>query len=139
METPALQPTPLLLLLLQVMKVIAFSFNGVQPIDSNSTFTQDAMAAAPGKKFITLCEAGGTMKPTVNFPLVSRNFFLSSWNALFVAVLRLKAGGTMKPTVNFPLVSRNFTPLPTQSDPIGSGPVLGLPDSYSVNDQSRSQ
>eukprot|EP00882_Tetradesmus_deserticola_P009218 GHRQ01009722.1.p2 GENE.GHRQ01009722.1~~GHRQ01009722.1.p2 ORF type:complete len:254 (+),score=104.27 GHRQ01009722.1:215-976(+) len=53
----------------KALKVIAFSFNGVQPIDSNTSFTKDAMAAAPGKKFITLCEAGGTMKPTVNFPL----------------------------------------------------------------------
>jgi hypothetical protein len=59
------------LLLLQVMKMVAYSFNGVQPIDSNTNFTQDALAAAGGKKFITLCEAGGTMKPTVNFPLVS--------------------------------------------------------------------
>uniref|UniRef100_A0A383WG05 Rhodanese domain-containing protein n=1 Tax=Tetradesmus obliquus TaxID=3088 RepID=A0A383WG05_TETOB len=55
--------------LAKVMKLIAFSFNGVQPIDSNATFTKDALAASPAKKFITLCEAGGTMKPTVNFPL----------------------------------------------------------------------
>jgi hypothetical protein len=62
------------LLLLQVMKVIAFSFNGVQPIDNNPAFVQDALAA--GKKFITLCEAGGTMKPTVNFPLVRMVAFM---------------------------------------------------------------
>jgi hypothetical protein len=74
----------LLLLLLQVMKLIAFSFNGVQPIDSNSTFTADALAAAPGKKFITLCEAGGTMKPTVNFPLVSENFIPEQCGCLLV-------------------------------------------------------
>lgn len=54
----------------QLMKVVAFSFNGVQPIDSNSNFTSEALAAAPGKKFIVMCEAGGTMRQTVNFPMV---------------------------------------------------------------------
>jgi hypothetical protein len=79
-----------LLLLLQVMKMIAYSFNGVQAIDSNANFTADAMAAAPGKKFITLCEAGGTMKPTVNFPLVSRNFTVALLNnAACVCVVML--------------------------------------------------
>lgn len=52
----------------KVMKVIAYSFNGVQAIESNSTFTADALKAARGKKIITMCEAGGTMRPTVNFP-----------------------------------------------------------------------
>ncbi|KAF8073226.1 Cers5 [Scenedesmus sp. PABB004] len=50
------------------MKVIAYSFNGVQAIESNSEFVAEALAAAPGKKFICLCEAGGTMRQTVNFP-----------------------------------------------------------------------
>jgi hypothetical protein len=53
-----------------MMKAVAYAFNGVQAIDSNSSFTNEALAAAPGKKFITMCEAGGTMKPTVNFPEV---------------------------------------------------------------------
>lgn len=53
------------------MKVIAYSFNGVQAIESNSEFTKEALAAAGGKKIITMCEAGGTMKPSVNFPFVS--------------------------------------------------------------------
>jgi hypothetical protein len=53
-----------------MMKVVAYSFNGVQPIDSNTSFTSEALAAAPGKKFIVMCEAGGTMRQTVNFPMV---------------------------------------------------------------------
>eukprot|EP00879_Flechtneria_rotunda_P013717 GHRR01014329.1.p1 GENE.GHRR01014329.1~~GHRR01014329.1.p1 ORF type:complete len:189 (+),score=36.33 GHRR01014329.1:351-917(+) len=54
----------------KVMKVIAYSFNGVQAIESNTDFTQNALAAAGGKKLITMCEAGGTMRQTVNFPTV---------------------------------------------------------------------
>jgi hypothetical protein len=57
----------LLLLLLQFMKVVAYSFNGVQPIDSNKEFVSEVLAAAPGKKFIVMCEAGGTMRGSVNF------------------------------------------------------------------------
>lgn len=52
------------------MKVVAYSFNGVQPIDSNSNFSAEVLAAAPGKKFIVMCEAGGTMRESVNFPMV---------------------------------------------------------------------
>lgn len=52
------------------MKVVAYSFNGVQPIDSNNTFTSEVLAAAPGKKYILMCEAGGTMRQSVNFPMV---------------------------------------------------------------------
>lgn len=52
------------------MKVVAFSFNGVQPIDSNKEFVSEVLAAAPGKKFIVMCEAGGTMRGSVNFPMV---------------------------------------------------------------------
>lgn len=55
---------------IQLMKVVAYSFNGVQPIDSNNAFTSEVLAAAPGKKFIVVCEAGGTMRQTVNFPMV---------------------------------------------------------------------
>jgi hypothetical protein len=55
---------------LQLMKVVAFSFNGVQPIDNNSDFTAEVLAAAPGKKYVVLCEAGGTMRASVNFPQV---------------------------------------------------------------------
>lgn len=53
----------------KLMKVVAYSFNGVQPIDSNNTFTADVLAAAPGKKYILMCEAGGTMRASVNFPM----------------------------------------------------------------------
>lgn len=56
-----------------MMKVVAYSFNGVQPIDSNTSFTSEALAAASGKKFIVMCEAGGTMRQTVNFPMVRRS------------------------------------------------------------------
>jgi hypothetical protein len=62
------------------MKVVAFSFNGVQPIDSNKEFTSEVLAAAPGKKYITMCEAGGTMKQTVNFPMVSAR---TPWEGAF--------------------------------------------------------
>jgi rhodanese-related sulfurtransferase len=50
------------------MKVVAYSFNGVQAIDQNSNFTAEVLAAAPGKKIVVCCEAGGTMRQTVNFP-----------------------------------------------------------------------
>jgi hypothetical protein len=50
--------------------VVAFGFNGVQPIESNMDFVAEAKAAAGGRNILTLCEAGGTMKPTVNFPQV---------------------------------------------------------------------
>jgi hypothetical protein len=53
------------------MKVVAYSFNGVQAIDQNSNFTAEVLAAAPGKKIVVCCEAGGTMRQTVNFPQVS--------------------------------------------------------------------
>lgn len=53
------------------MKVIAYSFNGVKAIEHNSNFTNEALAAAGGKKMIVMCEAGGTMRPTVSFAFVS--------------------------------------------------------------------
>lgn len=53
----------------KLMKVVAYSFNGVQPIDSNTAFTSEVLAAAPGKKYILMCEAGGTMRQSVNFPM----------------------------------------------------------------------
>lgn len=64
-----------LLSVLQLMKVVAYSFNGVQPIDSNNAFTSEVLAAAPGKKYILMCEAGGTMRQSVNFPMVCRVFW----------------------------------------------------------------
>jgi hypothetical protein len=67
-----------LLLLLQFMKVVAFSFNGVQPIDSNKEFVPEVLAAAPGKKFIVMCEAGGTMRGSVNFPMVGCSVILTA-------------------------------------------------------------
>lgn len=52
----------------RVLKLVAFSFNGVSPIESNSDFVAEALAATGGKRIITVCEAGGTMRQTVNFP-----------------------------------------------------------------------
>jgi hypothetical protein len=61
------------------MKVVAYSFNGVQPIDSNTAFTSEVLAAAPGKKYILMCEAGGTMRQSVNFPMVCFALFQGKW------------------------------------------------------------
>ena len=37
------------------------------PLDPNTQFVQEVAAAAGGKGVIFACEAGGTMRPTVNF------------------------------------------------------------------------
>eukprot|EP00878_Enallax_costatus_P008267 GHUV01008643.1.p1 GENE.GHUV01008643.1~~GHUV01008643.1.p1 ORF type:complete len:142 (+),score=29.64 GHUV01008643.1:1345-1770(+) len=50
------------------MKVVAYSFNGVRAIEHNDNFTKEALSAAGGRKVIMMCEAGGTMRPTVSFP-----------------------------------------------------------------------
>ncbi|KAI8466255.1 MAG: rhodanese-like protein [Monoraphidium minutum] len=53
----------------RVMRSIMYAFNGVEPIEPNSEFIEQlAAAAAGGKGLIFACEAGGTLKPTVNFP-----------------------------------------------------------------------
>lgn len=53
----------------KVVKFIAYSFNGVSPIEPNPDFMDQLKAVtAGGKGIITVCEAGGTLKPTTNFP-----------------------------------------------------------------------
>lgn len=53
----------------KVLKFIAFSFNGVTPVEINPDFAEQIKAvAAGGKGVITVCEAGGTLRPSVNFP-----------------------------------------------------------------------
>lgn len=53
----------------KVFKAIAYSFNGVQPIEQNPAFKGQVTAGTGGTKgVIALCEAGGSLKPTPNFP-----------------------------------------------------------------------
>lgn len=45
--------------------------NGVNPVDPNPKFNEQikaAVAKAGAKGVITMCEAGGTLKPSTNFP-----------------------------------------------------------------------
>ena len=49
-------------------KWIAYAANGVKPIELNTSFDDELRAAAGGKGIITICDAGGTLRPTVNFP-----------------------------------------------------------------------
>ncbi|GBF99753.1 hypothetical protein Rsub_12528 [Raphidocelis subcapitata] len=52
----------------RVLKAIMYAFNGVDPIEANPEFVREVAAlAASGKGVIFACEAGGTMKPSVNF------------------------------------------------------------------------
>eukprot|EP00199_Chlamydomonas_sp_CCMP681_P005500 CAMPEP_0119105680 /NCGR_PEP_ID=MMETSP1180-20130426/3583_1 /TAXON_ID=3052 ORGANISM="Chlamydomonas cf sp, Strain CCMP681" /NCGR_SAMPLE_ID=MMETSP1180 /ASSEMBLY_ACC=CAM_ASM_000741 /LENGTH=243 /DNA_ID=CAMNT_0007090803 /DNA_START=57 /DNA_END=788 /DNA_ORIENTATION=- len=54
----------------KVMKFLVYSFNGVQAIEPNPDFTEQLrQASMQGKRgIITFCEAGGTLKPSTNFP-----------------------------------------------------------------------
>ncbi len=53
----------------KVLKTIAYTFNGVTPMEPNPSFSEDLRkAAAGGKGLLTMCEAGGTMTPSTNFP-----------------------------------------------------------------------
>lgn len=53
----------------KMMKMIAYRFNGVNPVEPNPAFFDQVRAAAKGKKgVVVFCEAGGTLVPTVNFP-----------------------------------------------------------------------
>ncbi|GAX75789.1 hypothetical protein CEUSTIGMA_g3232.t1 [Chlamydomonas eustigma] len=54
----------------KALKFMAYSFNGVKPIEPNPNIVQQLQEASEGGKkgLIMLCEAGGTMKPSVNFP-----------------------------------------------------------------------
>lgn len=55
----------------KVFKFVAYSFNGVSPVEPNPQFVEQIKAATDNgtKGIITLCEAGGTLSPTTNFPL----------------------------------------------------------------------
>jgi rhodanese-related sulfurtransferase len=50
------------------LKYLAYAANGVSPIELNTAFDEEIKAAAAGKGIITICDAGGSLKPTVNFP-----------------------------------------------------------------------
>lgn len=53
----------------KLFKFIAYSFNGVNPVEPNPAFVEEVRAAMKGKKgLIVFCEAGGTLRPTVSFP-----------------------------------------------------------------------
>lgn len=54
--------------LTKAFKWVAYAANGVTPIEPNPNFTAEMKQVAGGKAVITVCEAGGTMKPSVNFP-----------------------------------------------------------------------
>ncbi|KAG2484184.1 hypothetical protein HYH03_016996 [Edaphochlamys debaryana] len=50
------------------LKYLLYKSNGVSPIDMNAEFYSQLAEAADGRGVITCCEAGGTLKPTINFP-----------------------------------------------------------------------
>lgn len=52
----------------RLLKVAMYKSNGVNPVDPNPKFAEQLRAASGGKGVILMCEAGGTMKPTTNFP-----------------------------------------------------------------------
>lgn len=54
----------------KMLKAIMYKSNGVNPVDPNPKFAEQMLAASGNgaKGVITMCEAGGTLKPTMNFP-----------------------------------------------------------------------
>jgi len=53
----------------KAFRFVAYSFNGVAPIEPNPKFSEQLRElAAAGKGIITVCESGGTMTSSVNFP-----------------------------------------------------------------------
>lgn len=54
----------------KLLKSVAYAFNGVDPIDPNPNFGEqvDKLTEGGRKGLIFACEAGGTMRPSVNFP-----------------------------------------------------------------------
>lgn len=56
--------------LVKVIKTVAYRFNGITPVELNPEFSALLRKACDNgaKGIITICEAGGTMKPSVNFP-----------------------------------------------------------------------
>lgn len=53
---------------LKALKFIMYAANGVSPIEPNPIFSEDLKTVLDGKGAIFTCEAGGTMKESVNFP-----------------------------------------------------------------------
>lgn len=51
-----------------VMKTIAYKSNGVNPVEPNPDFLEQLQQATGSKGAIVMCEAGGTLKGSVNFP-----------------------------------------------------------------------
>ncbi|KAG2436239.1 hypothetical protein HXX76_006550 [Chlamydomonas incerta] len=55
----------------RLLKAAMYKSNGVNPVDPNPKFGEQLKAAvteAGAKGVITVCEAGGTLKPSTNFP-----------------------------------------------------------------------
>ncbi|KAL6751177.1 rhodanese-like protein [Haematococcus lacustris] len=54
----------------KVFKALAYAFNGVAAVEPNPQFSERVREVTQGGKVgvITLCEAGGTLKPSTNFP-----------------------------------------------------------------------
>ncbi|KAG2449189.1 hypothetical protein HYH02_005936 [Chlamydomonas schloesseri] len=55
----------------KMLKAVMYKSNGVNPVDPNPKFSEQlkaAVAKAGAKGVITVCEAGGTLKPSTNFP-----------------------------------------------------------------------
>jgi len=55
----------------KAVRFVFYSLNGVTPVEANPEFLAQLKAATQGgeRGIITLCEAGGTMKPSINFPI----------------------------------------------------------------------
>ncbi|GLI61163.1 hypothetical protein VaNZ11_003449 [Volvox africanus] len=59
----------------KMLKAFMYKSNGVNPVDPNPAFVEQLKAAVraaeakvPVQGVITCCEAGGTLKPSINFP-----------------------------------------------------------------------
>ncbi|KIZ02864.1 hypothetical protein MNEG_5098 [Monoraphidium neglectum] len=53
----------------QFLRTAMYRFNGVDPIEPNLEFVQQVVKVTEGGKgVIFACEAGGTLRPSINFP-----------------------------------------------------------------------
>ncbi|KAJ9504523.1 hypothetical protein QJQ45_029528, partial [Haematococcus lacustris] len=78
----------------KVFKALAYAFNGVAAVEPNPQFSERVREVTQGGKVgvITLCEAGGTLKPSTNFP------FGKASRSLQAAYRQVAAGSSRQQT-----------------------------------------
>lgn len=69
----------------KMLKVALYAFNGINPVEQNPDMSQQVKdIVAGGKGVITMCEAGGTLTPTPNFPVgKSSRSFQAAFKVMF--------------------------------------------------------